>query len=140
MSEDQSCIFCRIVGGEIPSMQVLESKHAVAFLDVAPLARGHLLLIPRAHYLTITDMPSEAVSLVTGHVPELVAALMRMDGVTGVNVLQNNGRSAGQVVNHVHFHLIPRRDDDGLGFRWNAGKYAEGEAACVRDELSSYLA
>lgn len=121
-------------------MQVLESKHAVAFLDVAPLARGHLLLIPRAHYLTITDMPSEAVSLVTGHVPELVAALMRMDGVTGVNVLQNNGRSAGQVVNHVHFHLIPRRDDDGLGFRWNAGKYAEGEAACVRDELSSYLA
>jgi histidine triad (HIT) family protein len=126
MSAD--CVFCKIVAGEIPSLRLFEDRHAVAFLDIAPLAPGHTLLIPRQHAARLTDLPPDELADVVRPLPRLARAILEASGAEGLNVLQNNGPAAGQVVEHFHIHLIPRRSGDGLGFRWNAARYGAGEA------------
>jgi histidine triad (HIT) family protein len=121
------CVFCKIVAGQIPSARVYEDDACVAFLDIGPLADAHLLIVPRQHYEWITDMPPQAVAAVTQAIPRLARAVMKVTGAQGFNVLQNNGKVSGQAVPHVHFHIIPRREGDGLGYRWNAGTYPEGK-------------
>ena len=129
MPRDSDCIFCKIVAGEVPASIVYRTDTLMAFLDVGPLADGHLLVIPRDHYQSLVDMPPEACAALALELPKLGCALLEVTGAEGFNLLQNNGGVAGQVVHHVHFHLIPRKAGDGLGYRWNAGKYAEGRAA-----------
>jgi len=121
------CIFCKIVAGQIPCAKVLEDDAALAFLDIGPLAVGHALLIPKAHYETVDQMPADVAAAVLRHLPALARAVRAATGATGVNVLQNNGRSAHQAVPHVHFHIIPRREGDAWHFNWPAGKYGPGE-------------
>lgn len=133
------CVFCKIVAGAIPSAKVFEDDHIIAFLDIGPLAEGHLLVVPRAHYRQIVELPRELSAAMAATLPRLAAAVLAVTGATGLNIVQNNGRSAGQVVDHVHVHLIPRRDGDGLGFRWNAGSYAPGRADQLAGELRSAL-
>ena len=137
---DSSCIFCRIAAGEIPARVVYKGDGVLAFLDVAPLASGHVLVIPKSHYVTLDEMSPDDIAAVANVMPRLMGAVRKLDGVTGVNILQNNGRSAGQVVDHVHFHLIPRTEGDGLGYRWNAGEYGEGEADKVLSQIHAALA
>jgi len=140
MARDSDCIFCKIVTVELPAAVVFESESLIAFLDVRPLAEGHLLLVPREHYPLLTDVPP-AVALKMGSVlPRLGRALLDVTGADGFNVLQNNGEAAGQIVSHVHFHLIPRTRNDGLGYRWNAGKYGEGRAEVLAVEYQTALA
>lgn len=133
------CIFCKIASGAIPALTLFADEAAVAFLDIGPLAPGHTLLIPRAHYSNLSDMPADAAARLASLLPRLVFAVQRATGCTGVNVLQNNGRSAGQIVEHVHIHVIPRTDGDGLGFRWNAGKYGVGQAEALQAQLKAAL-
>ena len=128
MAHDSSCIFCKIVAQEIPATLVYESESLVAFLDVAPLADGHVLLIPREHCRQLTDLSPSVCGEIGPVLQRLGRALMDVTEAAGFNVLQNNGEVAGQVVPHVHFHLIPRSRGDGLGYRWNAGEYAAGRA------------
>lgn len=123
---DPACIFCKIAAGQIPSASILEDEHALAFMDVGPLAEGHLLLIPRRHYVTLDQMPSEEAAGLLRHLPVLCRALKHATACEGINVLQNNGRVAHQVVQHVHFHLIPRKSGDAFHFNWPAGKYPAG--------------
>lgn len=123
---DPSCIFCKIVAGEIPSMKVAETDAMFAFLDIGPLADGHLLVIPKDHYERLEQMEPAAVAAVTREVPRLARAVLEVTGAPAYNLLQNNGRESGQEVGHVHFHIIPRVAGDGLGYRWNASKYPEG--------------
>ncbi len=123
MPRDADCIFCKIVAREIPSSAVFETETVLAFLDVGPLAEGHLLVIPKQHYTTLVDVPSEDCTRLAEALPRLGSALMAVTSAEGFNVLQNNGKVAGQVVDHVHFHLIPRRSGDGLGYRWKPGTY-----------------
>lgn len=139
MNRDPGCVFCKIVAGEIPSHKVYEDADCVAFLDVGPLAEGHLLVIPKSHAVTLDDMSDDEVAAVTRHLPRLGRAATGAVGVEAYNVLQNNGRPAGQAVDHVHFHIIPRRESDGLGYRWNASKYAEGRAAAVCEKIINAL-
>ncbi len=120
------CVFCKIVAGKIPSAKVYEDDACIAFLDIGPLSEAHLLIVPKEHYEWITDMPALEVAAVARRIPQLARAVMKVAGAEGFNVLQNNGKVSGQAVPHVHFHIIPRRDGDGLGYRWNAGKYPEG--------------
>lgn len=128
MPHDPTCIFCKIVSEELPAAVVYENESVVAFLDINPLADGHLLVIPREHYALITDMPADTSTQLFAPVPMLGRALVAVTGAQGFNVLVNQGEMAGQVVPHVHCHLIPRGPGDGLGYRWNAGTYAEGKA------------
>jgi histidine triad (HIT) family protein len=135
------CVFCKIVAGQIPSARVYEDDACIAFLDIGPLADAHLLIVPKEHYEWITDMPAQAVAAVTQSIPQLAQAVMKVTGASGFNVLQNNGKVSGQAVPHVHFHIIPRREGDGLGYRWNAGKYPEGRLQelqqAVRDAMGA---
>lgn len=139
MARDSNCIFCKIVAVEVPAAVVFESESLIAFLDVGPLAEGHLLLVPREHYTLLTELPP-ALALKMGSVlPRLGRALLDVTGADGFNVLQSNGEAAGQIVPHVHFHLIPRTPEDGLGYRWNAGKYGEGRAEALAAEYQVAL-
>jgi len=134
MSAD--CIFCKIVKGEIPSSCVYTDDACMAFLDIGPLAAGHVLLIPRAHHERLTDVPDGEMATVGRVMPRLARAVMAATGAEGFNIYQTNGACAGQVVPHVHFHIIPRRSNDGLGFRWKPGSYGEGEMEDYRRRIA----
>lgn len=121
-----SCTFCRIVGGELESCGVFEDETSFAFLDRRPLFHGHCLLIPRAHYETLLDLPPELVGPVFANVRLLAQALERGLGAEGTFVALNNRIS--QSVPHLHIHVVPRRRKDGLrGFFWPRTKYESDE-------------
>ncbi|MDM8007199.1 MAG: HIT family protein [Phycisphaerae bacterium] len=136
---DPSCVFCKIVAGQIPCACVFQDDATFAFLDINPLAEGHLLVIPKRHIERLEQMPAESLMAVTRHLPMLGQAVMKVVGATAYSILQNNGRESGQDVPHVHFHIIPRRAADGLGYRWNASKYAPGRAEQVHQRLLAAL-
>lgn len=135
MGSSADCVFCRIVVGQIPCLKVFEDDTGLAFLDIGPLAEGHLLWIPREHYARLEDLPAEPAGRFLRVLPQLARALLTVTGADAYNLLANSGSAAGQVVMHVHFHLIPRRGGDGLGYRWAAGKYEEGRG----EELARQL-
>jgi histidine triad (HIT) family protein len=122
-------IFDSILDGKIPCHRIYEDDHVLAFLDVGPLSRGHMLLIPKervAHMHECSDDAAEAMGRV---LPRLCRALMQVTGCTAYNVLQNNGADAHQAVMHVHMHIIPKYEDGkGLQLQWNAGTCEDGAA------------
>lgn len=138
-SMQTDCIFCRIVAGAIPSAKVYEDDRVLAFIDINPLADGHTLLIPKTHYLTIYEMPPQEVAHLCSLLPALARAVSSAVDAQGLNILQNNGPCSGQVVPHLHFHLIPRMPSDRLGYRWPAGKYPEGRLEEVRALVTAAL-
>ncbi len=139
MARDSHCVFCKIVAVALPAHVVYEDERVIAFLDINPLSDGHLLVIPRDHYSALTDMPADEAAHFFSCVPKLGNALLEVTEATGFSVLINNGRDAGQVVAHVHAHLIPRKPLDDLGYRWLAGRYADGEAERIAAALQSSL-
>ena len=118
MSEDSrqdgasvdGCVFCQIADGRIPSIRIYEDKEFIAFMDIAPQSEGHFLIVPRAHYETLADVPDKLLAKVLPLAKKLSDAAMTGLGVEGFNLLQNNGEVAGQAVPHWHMHVIPRRD------------------------------
>lgn len=132
---DPSCVFCKIVAGQIPCLKVFEDADTLAFLDIGPLAEGHLLIIPKEHFQRLDEMPSHLVGRVTGHLPQLGRLMMQVTGAAGFNVLQNNGAVAHQEVPHVHFHIIPRAAGDGLGYRWNKSAQAAGTVKVLHQRV-----
>jgi len=139
MGRQADCIFCKIVAGEIPSSKIAESPEACAFLDVGPVAEGHALVVPRNHYGTLAEMPPEEVAAVFRLAARIAPVLREAVGAEGVNLLLNDGRCAGQLVGHVHVHLIPRRSGDGLGFAWPAHKAAPEALARLARKIASSL-
>ncbi len=133
------CLFCKIIAGEVPSISVLETKSALAFMDIGPLAEAHLLVIPKRHYARLDEMPEHEVRCVTALLPRLARAVVKVTEAEGYNILQNNGQVAGQAVEHVHFHVIPRKKGDGLGYRWPAKNYEPGRADEIRGRLLQAL-
>jgi histidine triad (HIT) family protein len=134
------CVFCRIAAGELPAAKVLETDAVLAFMDINPLSPGHVLVVPKRHYERLTDMPANAMAAVAKVLPAVARAAVAATKAEGFNVYQTNGACAGQQVAHVHFHIIPRRLGDGLGFRWNPRKYAEGEMERYRNLIARELA
>lgn len=121
------CVFCKIVSGKIPATKLFEDETVLGFLDITPAAKGHALVIPKRHYATLLDMPHEELKQVAEAVQKIAAATMvALPGVEGFNVLQSNNKAAGQVIPHVHFHIIPRHKEDKINFAWEHGK-AEAE-------------
>jgi histidine triad (HIT) family protein len=136
---DPNCIFCKIVAGEIPCRKLYENDRVLSFLDIGPLSEGHCLVIPKEHYVTIDQMPEDLAGACMRGVPRLSRAVMDSTDAEGWNVLQNNGRVSGQAVDHVHFHIIPRRPNDGLGFRWPAGELDDETAQRLQDSITAKL-
>ncbi len=136
---DPDCIFCKIIAGQIPSERVYEDPQVVAFLDIAPLASGHTLVVPRHHCVNLLDAPHEALSALMAAAPKVAKAVLAATGGEGFNFAQFNGGCSGQVVMHLHFHIIPRRTGDGVSFRWRQGEYAEGEMSALGARIRSAL-
>jgi len=140
VSRGVDCIFCKIVAVEIPASVVYEDESILAFLDIGPLADGHLLVIPREHTSKLSELSASDSAKLGAVLPALTRALLEVTGAEGFNLLVNEGRTAGQLVSHVHFHLIPRWGNDQLGYRWNAGTYEAGRieelAVAYQDELA----
>jgi len=112
-------VFAKILAGEIPCHRVYEDEHVLAFLDVAPLSQGHVLLIPKEARPTLGELSDEAGAALGRVLPRLCRAVCAATGASSYNVLQNNGSDAHQAVMHVHFHIIPRLGDLGLGLAWS---------------------
>ena len=134
------CIFCKIVAGEIPSERVYEDEQVIAFLDINPIAPGHTLLIPRAHFVDLLATPQEQLAALMTAAPKVAQAAMAATGGEGFNFFQFNGPCSGQEVMHIHFHIIPRRPGDGVGYQWKQGKYGEGEMAQLGAKIRGALA
>ncbi|MCG8406432.1 MAG: HIT family protein [Phycisphaerales bacterium] len=133
--QDSDCVFCKIVQGGIPAFRIWETDDCLAFLDAGPLADGHTLLIPKHHCQDLRDVPIAAMGALSAALPGLASAVMRATNASGLNLLQNTGPSSGQVVPHLHFHLIPRIEGDELGYRWNAGRYEKEQAEAIRARI-----
>ena len=117
------CIFCKIVRGELPNATVFEDADTLAFMDIGPIIKGHTLVIPKRHYERLTDTPDEDLNRLISLAKRIAAAQMQGLGADGVNITQANGSCAGQVVPHVHFHVIPRFENDGHSWNWKAKRY-----------------
>ena len=110
----------------------------LAFLDVNPLSRGHVLVIPKEPAVTLDELSDESAAALGRVLPRLCRALTRVTGVAAYNVLQNNGAGAHQAVMHVHFHIIPKPNaDEGLGLRWGARQLDSAEGAALAKELAA---
>ena len=118
MNTDPDCIFCRIVAGEIPSFKLLEDDRVLSFMDINPASEGHCLVIPKAHAPNLFESDDGSIAAVAAACRRVADAVRRTLDPPGVNLMQANGPAAGQSVFHLHFHVIPRRPDDGLLFNW----------------------
>jgi len=122
------CLFCAIVAGSVPAFKVFDGPDGVAFLDIRPVFKGHLLVVPRDHIVTLPDLPAELLSGYFALVQRLAEAVPRALGAQGTFVAINNVVS--QSVPHLHNHVVPRTKGDGLrGFFWPRTKYASDDEA-----------
>jgi len=134
-----SCLFCAIARREEPADLVLETEHLVAFLDVRPVFKGHVLVVPREHHVTLPDLPEPLLLPLFGAVQRVGAAVVDALDAHGSFVAVNN--TVSQSVPHVHVHVVPRRRKDGLrGFFWPRTRYDEGEADRYAQRLRTALA
>ncbi len=122
------CLFCRIIAGAVPAQIVLADDVAVAFLDTRPVFKGHVLVAPRQHYVTLPDLPAGLVGPLFSRVQRLSAVVPAALGAQGSFVALNN--TVSQSVPHLHVHVVPRTRGDGLrGFFWPRSRYASDEEA-----------
>ena len=134
-----ACLFCDIVSGALAADIVAHSEHAIAFLDARPLFKGHVLVAPRTHLVTLAELPAAALSPLFGAVQRVARAVEAGLGVDGSFVAINNRVS--QSVPHLHVHVVPRRKGDGLrGFFWPRTKYhSDDEQERVRAAIAAAL-
>ncbi len=132
-------IFSKILCGDIPCHRIYEDEHVLAFLDVGPLSRGHALVIPKEPAATLDALSDDAAAALGRVLPRLCRAVMKATGTRDYNVLQNNGAPAHQAVFHVHFHIIPKDGESGLGIRWPAGKLDGAEGAALAEKIRASL-
>ena len=121
---DPKNLFKQIIDGTIPSHRIFETKHALAILDAFPTVDGHALLLPKHPCADVMDMPADVAASVLKELPRLARLVKQATGADGVNIVQNSGKSAGQVVFHCHFHVIPRFDGDAKPVAFAAGRKA----------------
>lgn len=138
-THDPHCTFCKIVRGEIPSARVLETDHAVAFLDINPLNKGHTLLVPRSHHAHLEELPEEIAAHAGSLLPRLCRAVKAATGAQGLNVIVNIGRVAGQIIDHCHWHIVPRFVNDPLHWPWPQGKYSGDELNQIKSRIEREL-
>ena len=121
------CVFCKIVRGELPCDAIYSDELVIAFLDIAPIAPGHTLIVPKEHHTSVTTLPDDLGARMMKVAPRIGRAVMRVTEAGGFNLLLSNGAVAGQVVPHVHLHVIPRSADDGIILPTRTIPYATDE-------------
>eukprot|EP00123_Amoebidium_parasiticum_P000711 comp11587_c0_seq1/m.6066 comp11587_c0_seq1/g.6066 ORF comp11587_c0_seq1/g.6066 comp11587_c0_seq1/m.6066 type:complete len:138 (-) comp11587_c0_seq1:538-951(-) len=136
MAQGANCIFCKIIKGEIPCVKVHETEKTLAFMDIQPLSRGHVLVIPKYCGAKLHDIPDEYLVELLPIAKKIAVAA----GATDYNILQNNGAIAHQAVFHVHMHMIPKTQSAGLGIVWKTQTMPKDELEATAKELVAKLA
>ena len=135
---ETGCVFCSIVAGDVAADLVLEEEHVVAFLDRRPVFKGHVLLVPREHVVTLPDLPAALRDPFLAAGQRLATAMVDGLGAQGSFVAMNN--TVSQSVPHLHLHVVPRTKGDGLrGFFWPRTSYADGESVAYAAHLRAVL-
>ena len=132
---DENCIFCKIVAGEIPSRTLFEDEDFKVMLDVGPAAKGHALIIPKAHYADSYELPGELAGEAMKLAKRMATHMTTVLNCDGFNILQNNGEVAGQTVFHFHMHLIPRYAGDSVKLGWVPGTLTDEVKQEVLEKL-----
>lgn len=135
----EDCIFCKMVAGQIPVTKIYEDEIVLSFLDIGPISNGHALVIPKQHFEKLHECPAELLGQVFTRIGKIAGAVAKAMNSDGYNLLCNNGRAAGQLIEHLHFHVVPRKTGDGVFNRWPSFKYENGKieeiAAIIRKNL-----
>jgi histidine triad (HIT) family protein len=134
-------VYAKILRGELPCHRVYEDDRVLVFLDICPASCGHTLIIPKEPAETLDQLSDESAAAIGRILPRVCRAVMKATGTTAYNVLQNNGAMARQVVKHVHFHVIPRVDEEtGLRASWTPGQLDHDAGAALAARMSELLA
>jgi histidine triad (HIT) family protein len=137
MPTDPDCIFCKIVAGEVPSTRVDEDERTVAFMDISPATRGHVLVIPREHATDLLEIGPEDLAACAAMAQRVARRQKDALGADGVNLINSCGAAAWQTVFHFHVHVIPRYEDDPLRLPWRPAPGDADEIAAAARELQS---
>jgi histidine triad (HIT) family protein len=128
-----------MVAGQIPVAKIFEDEAVLAFLDIGPVSDGHTLVIPKQHFEKLHECPADFLGQVCSPLGKIACAVAAAMNSDGYNLLCNNGRAAGQLIGHVHFHIIPRNAGDGVFDRWPSYKYDAGKAEQIADKIRRNL-
>jgi histidine triad (HIT) family protein len=139
MAADPDCIFCKIVKGEVPCFKLFEDAETLAFMDINPVHDGHCLVIPKAHYATVFEIAPEVMAAAARTTAKVAKAVSHAVNPEGLNLIQANGPGAGQSVGHFHFHVFPRRTDDGVPINWDPKPGDMAHIAEVAEKIRGFL-
>ena len=135
----KDCIFCKITKGELPAAKIYENDDILAFLDVAPINKGHTLIIPKEHHKNISSLPADILQQIMSAAADIGRAIIKSCDYDGYNLHLSYGDCAGQVVPHVHMHLVPRVGTDGFHWNWRGLSYENGEQQDIIDKITNKL-
>ena len=135
---NQNCIFCKIIKGEIPSYKVYEDDIVIAFLDINPINPGHTLVIPKNHFKDTFEVPDAILKHITIVIKKIAPAILKGVGADACNININNGETSGQVVMHAHWHIKPRFKNDGYKL-WSGKEYKEDEAKKILQDITKQI-
>jgi len=131
----RNCVLCKIIEGELPSFKIYEDSKFLAILDIHPAAKGHALIFSKNHYEHFTEVPDTLLVEWIKIIKKVATALVKATKSQSFNIIENDGRIAGQLIPHVHFHIIPRSKDDGIRIdKWTGMKYEDKE---VKEAMNS---
>ena len=134
--KNDSCIFCKIANGEIPSKTLYEDEKFRVILDLGPATKGHALILPKDHYANLYELPDEKAASVMKLAKKMAVQMTEKLRCDGFNLVQNNGEIAGQTVFHFHMHLIPRYKDDNQKIGWKAGEPTQEELETIKKQIT----
>ena len=137
--KDETCIFCKIASGEIPSATIYEDKDFRVILDLGPASEGHALILPKNHFKDVCELDAEAAAKVLPLAAKIGAAMKESLGCTGFNLVQNNGAAAGQTVHHFHMHIIPRYEGGPSMVTWEPHTADSEKLAQISEKIKSAL-
>lgn len=132
--DNSDCLFCKIIEGELPSQKIYEDADTFAFLDIHPINFGHTLVVPKRHAQNIHDIPSEDFCALMETARKLSSVVKEATGAEGINIGINNGSVAGQIIFHLHVHIIPRLSDDGHR-HWRGKDYQGDELEVIAGKI-----
>lgn len=133
------CIFCKIVAGSVPCFKIYENTSTLAFMDINPLSEGHVLVIPKVHAVNLWDIEETSLSDAIATARKIASGLRTALGIDSLNLVQANGPWALQSVGHLHFHLIPRREGDGVPLDWQLNPGARDQIKRVADKIAAAI-
>ena len=136
---DGTCIFCKIVAGQIQCFKLLEDANTIAFMDINPVNPGHALAVAKGHWPTVDVIPAEVLGDVAKTAQKVAKAVFRELKPVGVNLLQANGEGAGQSVPHLHIHIMPRYPNDGVRLNWDYKPGDKAEIEAIYKRLKAVL-